>query len=335
MGDLPVFDFYISSHKHTYEVMFSNNFNDYSSLGTHFIVDRNVLQHLPENFSPTVIIDATEENKTYQAIAPVIESLASAGMRRNSKLVAIGGGITQDITCWISTTYMRGIPWSFVPTTLLAQADSCIGSKSSINFGKYKNLMGSFNPPTKIIIDEKFLSTLNKSDIKSGLGEVIKLLIVANHSKKDVTKLLEESSLSKLVFEALMIKKEYIEEDEFDKGIRNILNYGHCFGHAIESATSFAIPHGIAVMMGIDLANNLSSQSVFNEYHQILFDLYKDYNCISVTIDDIINAMMHDKKNTSNKLTIIVPDKKSFQKLEFEVDYIRSYLKESLKILET
>ena len=187
MEDLLVHNFEIKSHTGSYQVIFDNNLldsNTIENLGTHYIIDRNVFKLFSNEMllalsrKEVVLIDATEETKSYRGVEPIITQLLGHNMKRDSVLVAIGGGITQDITCFIATTFMRGVKWTFVPTTLLAQADSCIGSKSSINFDKYKNLLGSFNPPNEIYVCDQFLTSLTDKDFKSGIGEIVKLLII-------------------------------------------------------------------------------------------------------------------------------------------------------------
>lgn len=294
-----------------YRVDFNHDmrYADYAALGTHFLVDINVTEHLGGVLPNMIVIDATENNKKYENIAWVLETLVSKRLRRDSRLVVIGGGVTQDIGCWIASTYMRGIEWTFVPTTLLAQADSCIGSKSSINFGNHKNLLGTFYPPSLVVINRNFLSTLSQHDVRSGMAEIVKLMIIANYSPDLIEKNLQD--LDNALHDALMIKRRYIELDEFDTGIRNLLNYGHCFGHAIETATNYAIPHGIAVALGMDIANLYSDRlhggDCFTRYHGILSHLYSDYLNINIDIDLVIRAMNHDKKNTANLVNIIMP----------------------------
>lgn len=330
MGDLLVLDFSIKSHNGDYQVIFDNNLigsEKLNSLGTHYVIDRNVLPLLGENFQKSitnkevVVIDATEDTKSYQGVEPIIQQMIDKKLKRDSVLVAIGGGITQDVTCFIATTYMRGIKWIFVPTTLLAQADSCIGSKSSINFGGAKNILGSFTPPNQVIISEQFLKSLEEKDIKSGIGEIIKLYIVdgqliGNESIR--------TNLTTHLYNTLQIKKRFIEEDEFDKGIRNILNYGHCFGHAIESATNFGIPHGIAVTIGMDVANRfaylekLIDEKQFEDMRNVLYSNYVDYVSTPISIKSVFSALTKDKKNTGSKINLILPVGKLLEKRGFE-----------------
>jgi 3-dehydroquinate synthase len=217
---------------------------------------------------------------------------------------------------------MRGIKWAFVPTTLLAQADSCIGSKSSINFNSYKNLLGSFTPPNRIIISQQFLETLPDNDFTSGVGEIAKLLIIAG--KNFEFGRVNHTTIFNFTLEALMIKREFIEKDEFDKGIRQILNYGHCIGHGIESATNFVIPHGIAISMGMDVVNrfalnkNLITQERFQHLHNSIAPLYQNFNKIAIQVEKVFYSQTKDKKNTGNKINLVLPVGNKIEKHGFE-----------------
>ena len=314
-------DFSIQSYKGPYTVEFVNvDTKLLLSLGTHYIVDRNVLDHVGQLHN-SVVIDATEDQKNFHNLGPVIEQLLALSLQKNSKLVAVGGGITQDITCFIANTFMRGIDWVFVPTTLLAQADSCIGSKSSVNFGSYKNILGSFTPPTRVIMSDQFLTTLDEQEIDSGIGEIIKLYLVDG---KLIDSDIIRSDLSIHLYNTLQIKREFIEEDEFDKARRNLLNYGHCFGHAIESATNFGVPHGIAVSMGMDMANLLAcgydmiASDNYAKMHEVLKSNYGKYKLVDVDFSKIYTAMSKDKKNAGTQFNIIVPSGNKLIKHGFE-----------------
>jgi 3-dehydroquinate synthase len=319
----------IKSHSCDYCVEIDNQIKTNGkipSLGTHFVIDKKVYETLPDELKLSlfnvVLIEANEQTKSYQGIEPIIVELLQQNLRRDSTLVAIGGGITQDITCFIATTFMRGIKWAFVPTTLLAQADSCIGSKSSINFNSYKNLLGSFTPPNRIIISQQFLETLPDNDFTSGVGEIAKLLIIAG--KNFEFGRVNHTTIFNFTLEALMIKREFIEKDEFDKGIRQILNYGHCIGHGIESATNFVIPHGIAISMGMDVVNrfalnkNLITQERFQHLHNSIAPLYQNFNKIAIQVEKVFYSQTKDKKNTGNKINLVLPVGNKIEKHGFE-----------------
>lgn len=334
----------IQSHRGPYTVCFGDTlFSDPLFLKEgepHFLIDANVARLYPSDFSTvldnpnTIIIEATEENKSIEKTIPVMERLVLNKVRRNHTLVAIGGGIIQDITCYISSTLLRGLPWRFVPTTLLAQADSCIGSKSSINLGSTKNILGTFNPPKDIFIQTKFLETLEDKEIRSGIGEIIKVHAIDGQEAfdglaADFDRLFADRSvLMQYIRSALLIKKRFIEEDEFDRGIRNIFNYGHSFGHAIESATHYAIPHGIAVSIGMDMANHIAvargllPSRHYSRMHATLRENYKNYVDISFPVEAILSALMKDKKNTSTMLGLIFPvgDRAAIQRVHVPPD---------------
>jgi 3-dehydroquinate synthase len=291
----------------------------------HFLIDANVARLYQRDLGgildrpSTIVIEATESNKSLANTIPIFEHLVSARVRRDHTLVAIGGGIIQDITCFIAGTLLRGLSWQFVPTTLLAQADSCIGSKSSINLGATKNVLGTFNPPRDVFIHAGFLDTLETQDIQSGIGEIIKVHAIDGRAAfdrlaHDHDRLLEDRALLlRYVRDALRIKQRFIEQDEFDRGIRRIFNYGHSFGHAIESATNFRVPHGIAVTIGMDTANYVASRrgllpiEQYHRMHPVLRLNYQEYAATPIPIEALMSALMRDKKNTTAALGLILP----------------------------
>lgn len=319
----------IQSHKGPYTVSFDDGLlRDPGCLMAgepHFLVDANVarlyVQELRDVLAhPNVIvIEATEGNKSLEKIIPVFERLVQNKIRRGHMLVAIGGGIIQDITCFIASTLLRGLPWRFAPTTLLSQADSCIGSKSSINLGDTKNILGTFNPPQEIFVDTGFLDTLEHREIQSGVGEIVKVHAIDGIASfdrlaADFDRLFTDRAvLLAFIRSALLIKQRFIEEDEFDQGIRNIFNYGHSFGHAIESATNYGVPHGIAVAMGMDMANHIAAERGLlpeahcQRMHATLRKNYGDYARTPISLEAMLSALMKDKKNTSTMLGLIFP----------------------------
>jgi 3-dehydroquinate synthase len=212
----------------------------------------------------------------------------------------------------------RGVKWIFLPTTLLAQADSCIGSKTSINFGAFKNQLGNFYPPQQILIFTEFLNTLLERDIRSGLGEMAHYFFVSGDDAVDFFEneysaaIEEQSNFRKMIVASLSIKKRYIEVDEFDKGERIVFNYGHTFGHAIESITNYEIPHGVAVAFGMDIANFISfkkgyiSDVLLQRARKILRDISNGYSIKNIEITNLISIMGKDKKNENGKLGLIL-----------------------------
>lgn len=334
----------IQSHKGPYRVEFIDgmitNIDQLLNDQPHFIVDSNIKRLYGESLAGilehqnTIIIEATEENKSIERIIPVFEKLVANSIRRDQTLVAIGGGIIQDITCFIASTLLRGLTWKFIPTTLLSQADSCIGSKSSINLGKSKNILGTFNPAKEVFVATEFLNTLEHKEILSGVGEILKVHAIDGQESYDqLSKNYDALFSDRIVLleyirRSLLIKKSYIEVDEFDQGVRNIFNYGHSFGHAIESATDFGIPHGVAVSMGMNIANKIAaarkivSEAHYQRMHTAMAKNYVDYVGTHIPSDAMFAALRKDKKNLADKLVVILPvgDNAAIERVEVKPD---------------
>ena len=320
----------IQSHKGEYSASFMSGgmdqLNNAPVENAVYIIDQNIAQLYKDRLgnilsSQRVIkIEATEENKSLDKIPGYVDELVSVNIRRDQPLIAIGGGIIQDITCFLATTVMRGLPWIFYPTTLLAQSDSCIGSKSSINSGEVKNILGTFTPPEKVVIDVDFLQTLEQREIFSGIGEMLKVHAINSPESFDLISAAYEDILKdpvimeEFIHNSLSMKKKLIEIDEFDQGVRNVMNYGHSFGHAIESATNYRIPHGIAVTIGMDIANFVSAElkvsdvSHFERMHNVLEKNYRTYQHVDISVESLLNALSKDKKNSATQLRLIFPD---------------------------
>lgn len=273
------------------------------------------------------LIRATEESKSYENIGILMDELLMSSFKRGQKLVAVGGGITQDIVGFIASIVFRGVPWLFVPTSLLSQADSCIGSKTSVNLGRRKNALGTFHHPDSIYIDLKFLETLTDLEIKSGIGEMIKVHIINSMQSFDLIsqnyELLtyDKQIMREAIFNSLKFKKEIIERDEKDTNIRLVMNYGHTFGHAIEVATGFDIPHGLAVTLGMDTANYISSllnphaSQYYEKFHPVLLKNLKGLGKVSFSREDYLSALINDKKNTSKERNYILLDSNGSPKM--------------------
>ncbi len=322
----------IQSHAGPYSVFFDEDalerLNGAAPDNTHFIIDRRVADLYRPRLStvlasPSVLlVEAIEENKSLDRLPAYVEHLVARRVRRDHRLVAIGGGIIQDITCFLAATLLRGMEWQFYPTTLLAQADSCIGSKSSINCGDAKNILGTFTPPRRVVISTLFLDTLDERDLCSGVGEILKVHVIDgpeafDRMAADYGRIFADKAvMARYIRRALEVKKRYIEDDEFDRGVRNVFNYGHSFGHAIEAATNFAIPHGIAVTIGMDMANHaaarlgVGTEDHHRRMHPALVANYRGYEAHPVPLDGFLAAIGKDKKNVgSGTVTLILPDK--------------------------
>lgn len=328
MEDSPLASFTIKSSIRDYKVFFSKSIieslhSEIQSDDT-ILIDKIVFGYLHEDEqqfiakNKHIIINATEEQKRYTSLTPIIEELIDNHFRKNNRLIAIGGGIIQDISAFIASIIYRGVAWIFFPTTLLSQADSCIGGKTSINIGKYKNQLGNFYPPNKIVIISEFLKSLPQIDFKSGMGEMLHFYLVSGN--KDFAFFQEhydkafsnEDALIALVKRNLLIKKYFIERDEFDCGERQLLNYGHSFGHAIESLTNYRIPHGIAVSYGIDMANFISvklgfiSEDVRQSIRHQLEKIWSETSIENISVEKFEKVLALDKKNIGNTYQLIL-----------------------------
>ena len=325
MSDL---DFTVTSQTGPYEVTFESGILD-SMVGLQqsiVIIDQRVADLYRDRFAVdlrdarTVFVLASEETKSLERLPYFVEQLVALDVRKNDGLIAIGGGVTQDIVAFLATVMFRGMSWSFIPTTLLAQADSCIGSKSSINAAGTKNLVGTFRAPTAVTIDMNFLETLSEEDVLSGIGEMLKVHAIAGPTEFDAIASEYEDLLSNIatmqsaVHRSLLIKRNLIQVDEFDRGPRNVMNYGHSFGHAIEIATDYGIPHGIAVTIGMDMANfvaaelGFSSVDQFKRMHSVLQRNSAGFASVDIRREPLMTALRRDKKNTATHLRLVLPD---------------------------
>lgn len=324
----------IHSNLRDYTVSFEDNFDFLQPLGEieHkcVMIDHNVATLYQNyfdavfNYDEVILFDAIEENKTLEYASVLIEQIISQAAKKNLTVISIGGGITQDLTGFIASTLYRGVNWIFVPTTFLAQTDSCIGSKTSINFKSFKNLLGTFYPPSKIYINPAFLQTLTPLDFYSGIGETIKFQLMKEEETKNFDQIIEtienakqdRTKLLPLIEENMQVKLSYMEGDEFDQGRRNLLNYGHCLGHALETVTDYYVPHGIAVTVGMIFANAVSlgrgwmDEKIFNHLNEKLFapNIPMVLENIHFDREQLLQAMKNDKKRIGKALTAIIPD---------------------------
>jgi 3-dehydroquinate synthase len=282
---------------------------------------------------PIYILDAAEDNKTLIKAGEIIEWMRCAGMTRNARLFAVGGGIVQDLATIVSSIYMRGIRWSYIPTSLLSMVDSCIGGKSSINVGNYKNIAGNFYPPESIYIDIALCNTLQEFEIIAGLCEAVKITYADCNGdferflecQDTDSKKISENYLSQIVSLALGAKKKFIEADEFDIGERQLLNFGHGIGHAIEASSGYTITHGIAVGVGmiveLEISRRLGISNWVSPRAINLVMFLKEIlgrvsnlgeNLKKVSADIALDKFKSDKKHTNNEYSLIAINNSGF-----------------------
>lgn len=319
----------IQSRFKEYEVVFENRKDFLRDIvakpNSEIVIDKNVYELYNEEFKCVeperlFLVEAVEKNKVVETALDICEKITEIPAKRNATLISIGGGIVQDITGFVANVTYRGINWIFVPTTLLSACDSCIGGKTSLNYKKYKNLLGTFYPPDEIHICSELFHTLTERDFKSGLGEVIKFNIMAGSDglkniEDNIGDLLARKPqvVDQFVHTSLLFKKRFIEIDEFDKGERIKLNFAHTFGHAIEVVTEYEIPHGTAVAIGMIMANSISekrgliSGDMVKRSEKVLLEVIDiDSKLLDRPLEDYMKAIRKDKKQVSESLTAVL-----------------------------
>lgn len=290
------------------------------------IIDENVYRLYPGLSLPeetTFVAKATENFKSLKGAKRIWDFFQKHSLTKGDRLLVIGGGTIHDTAGFAAGCYKRGISWYLWPTTLLSMSNSCIGGKTGINYGDAKNQLGLFYPPNKVILQPHFLETLPLQEIRSGLGEILGLSLLAGRDFLERYKSLVPSpdqirrwaSLEELILLSLNIKKAIIEEDEFEHNHRRALNYGHTFGHAIEVLSRYKIPHGQAVAMGILLANELSyrkgflSQSVKDEITPIVRNILSPKMLARVQkmpMTNILDVIQKDKKAGTGTISFVL-----------------------------
>ena len=293
-----------------------------------YMIDQRLEHLLPASITKRISIEANETNKSLERMPEIIQKMSAIGANRTSHLIAIGGGVIQDIATFTASVFMRGIEWTYLPTTMLGMADSCIGGKSSINNLGYKNLVGNFYPPKNVIIDTDFINSLNDEQIIGGLCEAAKICYARGYSyfqqylTENPSSSMDSGNAQRVINKTLTTKKWFIETDEFDQNERLLLNFGHTFGHALEAGTNFGITHGIAVGIGMIIAaeyaneaNMLTEQGKKAAEHlishiKLLFgdDLLKIVPTPpTINLDAIIEKFNNDKKHKTDNYRMVIP----------------------------
>ncbi|GBD86391.1 3-dehydroquinate synthase [bacterium BMS3Abin03] len=292
------------------------------------------------------ILPSGEKVKSVYWLNKIYQSLLGNGFGRDTMLIAVGGGVTGDISGYAAATFMRGIKLVHVPTTLLACIDSSIGGKTGINFNKKKNIIGSFYQPEFVFTDIQFLSTLPRKEIISAAGEIVKYSFISGKKFYDyISKyldeiiLLEKDKILKIIYECAMIKSGVVAQDEFEKkNIRKILNLGHTFAHAIESALGLRIKHGEAVAAGVIASLYLSNKLGIMGKPKLelllsvprLLSLPKSLQRIENNI--AFNYMYSDKKVRNGRLLFVLI--KDYGKILIDVPANKNEIYYSLKMMK-
>jgi 3-dehydroquinate synthase len=271
-----------------------------------------------ENFnSQIIVIKPGEVSKSLNTLEYVYSKLASFNITRSDLIVAFGGGVVGDLAGFAASTYLRGINFIQVPTSLLSQIDSSVGGKTAINLKEGKNLAGTFYHPLKVLTDPDILISLPEKYMMDGLGEAIKYACIKDESLFSMlmslnTKKKMFNNIERLIYKCCSIKKDLVETDEKDKGQRMLLNFGHTIGHAIEKCTDFRVSHGRAVSAGMLYIVKNSEKLKITEpgtYEKIknLLDFFNiNYNFSDLNINDIKKYIVLDKKNLSGEINLIL-----------------------------
>lgn len=269
------------------------------------------------------IINQGEESKSFENFGLILDYLVEKEFSRTDCIVALGGGVVGDLAGFVASTYMRGIDFYNIPTTLLSQVDSSIGGKTAIDKKGIKNVVGAFYPPKKVVIDPEVLKTLDTRQLHSGLVEAIKMAITSN---EELFKMIENSSdllmdIDEIIYQSLLIKKEVVEIDPKETGLRKILNFGHTIGHAIEATSTYL--HGESVGLGMLY---MTSSEVKKRLLKVL-EKYELPTKIENDSEELFKYISLDKKRSGNNLTIIYVEKLgTYEIRKILLEDIRKYL---------
>ena len=267
-----------------------------------------------------IILQQGEKAKSIQNFQKILNFLVESNFDRTDLIIAVGGGVVGDISGYVASSYLRGIPFIQIPTTLLAQVDSSVGGKTAINISAGKNLVGAFYNPKGVIIDTSVLKTLSNREFKAGLAEVIKYALIKNKSLFSLLKrhpkeilLMHHKIIEEIIFASIHTKAQIVTQDEKENGIRAILNFGHTFGHAIEAHGKYKkILHGEAVAKGMKIASKISYlESLISEKDHkkviALLEMFEfDLSLNQYNYEELKPYILRDKKIKAGRLNLIL-----------------------------
>ncbi len=273
-----------------------------------------------EGFGVSILaVPAGEEQKSLQTTGRLYEQLTDAHTERSTPVLALGGGVIGDMAGFVAATYLRGLPLVQLPTTLLAQVDSSVGGKVAVDHGRLKNMVGTFYQPRLVIADTGTLKTLPEEEFASGLAEVIKSAAIRDESffgflENNIERIRtrNEDALEEIVYRSVSIKAEVVAQDELDLGLRNILNYGHTIGHAVESVSGFRVKHGQAVAIGMVAAARIAHRMGMlggdeaKRLKKLIARAGLPAELPDLRPDEIMETMRHDKKVRENRIRFVL-----------------------------
>ena len=268
-----------------------------------------------------------ETSKCFDSYKMLLSEMVKADFTRTDCVVAVGGGVVGDLSGFVAASYMRGIDFYNIPTTVLSQVDSSIGGKVAIDFEGYKNIVGAFYPPKAVLIDSDTLKTLPSRQISNGLAEALKMSLTSDKELFDIFEKEEinDNNIDTVIYRSLLIKKAVVEEDEKEKGLRKVLNFGHTLAHAIEAENKMTeLYHGECVAIGMLY---MCSDELRERVKAILekLNLPTAFNC---DFDIIIEAIRHDKKMSGDEITVIyVPQVGKYEMRKISLDKLKEMIK--------
>ncbi len=263
----------------------------------------------------SIIIEGGEQNKNIKTVYDIYSLLSRKSITRGDCIIALGGGVVGDMAGFAASTYLRGISYIQIPTTLLAQVDSSIGGKTAVDIEEGKNLVGSFWQPSFVIIDTDTLNTLPECEFNSGMAEAIKSALIGDKELFEMFKKYDRSNINvkDVILKSIFVKKKYVEKDVFDNGERHILNFGHTIGHAVEKASGYELKHGEAVSIGMSAICSIGEikgytrKGIKDELNSIL-DKYSLSHNIANYKNDCIKFLNKDKKNRGGAIDAVFID---------------------------
>ncbi len=279
------------------------------------------------------VIPAGEESKNTEQYLKVVSTLAKEGFSRSDAIVALGGGVVGDLAGFCASSYLRGIPFVQIPTTLLACVDSSVGGKTAVNLPEGKNLLGAFYQPRLVLIDPLTLKTLKPAVYADGMAEVIKYGMIRDTELFDA---LEKHAWTdtQIITRCVTIKSQVVAEDEFDNGCRLLLNYGHTIGHAIEKCSHFEISHGSAVAIGMAvMARAEAGDEALSRRLDAALKSYHLPTACAFSAEELYREAMADKKRRNQTLHIItVPVLGNGTIVTIPVEELKTYLRKGLSV---
>ncbi len=287
----------------------------------------------------TFIVPAGEGSKSLEQSAKLYDLLAENGFTRSDGIIALGGGVIGDLAGFVASTYMRGIHFLQIPTTLLAQVDSSIGGKTAVNTKNAKNLVGTFSQPEGVLIDPEVLNTLDNRRLREGIAEIIKSAAIADEHLWQLLDSLEDefellTRAEEVILPSLEVKRKVVEEDEFDNGSRLTLNFGHTIGHGIENTAGYGVvSHGEGVAVGMLMINQQAEnigqtpKGTTSQLKKMIKKFHLPTKLENLDSESIYQAITHDKKARGSQLKIILLEKIGKAKIvSIPIESIKEYI---------